>query len=487
MGKLKSLASDTVIYGASTILGRMLNWLLMPFYIRTIAQAEYGLVVNIYCIIAILLVVATLGFETGYFRFVNEENRDKLLDSLLAPIMLVGTAIIAVFGLFNGFCCDLLEIDAAHGSCLITAALIILVDAINAVLFAELRYDRHSVKYSVLRFLQVLITVLFTLFFILYLRHQTICGIDFGSVNAVQYILIANLLGSLSSIFYFVPSFMRRAHGYDFKLLKEVMIYCLPLVGMGFFGVSNQQIEKLMLLKLDTTGDALSELAVYGANYKIGILMAIFTQSFRLAFEPFFFKESKESDKRDIYADVMKYFVYFGLFIYAAVVLFMPLVNIFLTESYYRGNSVIPIVLIGQLIFGVYYSLSMWYKKIDKTYYGFLMSVVGLSVNALFNYLLIPTYGFMGAATSALIGYTVMMVMSLVLGNHYYPINYQFTRMLLVSVGVIGLVEITRRLSAEYMSAYWFVASAICLIIILVAILMIEKVSIKNIMRHGKH
>lgn len=487
MGKLKSLVSDTVIYGASTILGRMLNWLLMPFYIRTIEKAEYGHVVDIYCVIAILLVVVTFGFETGYFRFVTNDNRNRLFDSLLSVVIGVGMLVTAVFWLFSGFFCGLIGFDDVHSSCLITACLIVLVDAINAIFFAELRYDRHSVKYSLLRFFQVVVTVAFNLYFILVLKFKTYFGYDFSQISDVQYVLIANLLGSLSSIFYFLPSYIRRIHGFDTALLREVMWYCLPLMGMGFFGVSNQEIEKLLIGKLDTSANPLAELAVYGGNYKIGILMAIFTQSFRLAFEPFFFKESKESDKRDIYADVMKYFVYFGLFIYAGVVLFIPLIDRFiLVESYWRGNVVIPVVLIGQLFFGVYYSLSMWYKKIDKTYFGLIMSVVGLSVNAALNYLLIPTYGFMGAAVSSLVGYAVMMVMSLALGNHYYPIKYQLWRMSFMTVGVIAFVELVRWFTEAYMPSLWFIPAVLATLFVALFMLWTEHVSLLKLLRRGK-
>lgn len=468
MGKLKSLAGDTVIYGVSTILGRMLNWLLMPLFIRTIAMEEYGLVVNVYAAISVLLVVATMGFETGYFRFVTAENRNKLLDSMLGTVLGIGVTIIAFFALFSDFCCWLIELDAVRSSSLIIATFIVLADALNAVLFAELRYDRKSVKYSVLRLVQVIVTVVFTLLYLFVLRGREVMGIDFRVITDLNGILLANLLGSLSSIVYFVPKFVSRAHSYDYVLLKEVVIYCVPLVGMGFFGMCNQQIEKFMIPKMVTADNGLVELAVYGGNYKIGILMAIFTQSFRLAFEPFFFKESKENDRRDIYADVMTYFVGFGLIIYAGVILFMPLVNKFIIiEDYQRGNVVIPFVLMGQLFFGVYYSLSMWYKKIDKTYYGLLMSLAGLTVNTVMNYILLPIMGIMGAAISAMTGYGVMMVLSLVLGNHYYPIPYKWSRMIMMTVLALAVTHLFEWINETYMGSFWIVGSLVGLGIVM--------------------
>lgn len=462
MGKLKSLAGDTVIYGVSTILGRMLNWLLMPLFIRTIPMAEYGLVVNVYAAISVLLVVATMGFETGYFRFVTPDNRNRLLDSMLSTVLGISVVIISFFALFSDFCCWMVELDSSRASSLIIATVIVLVDALNAILFAELRYDRKSVKYSVLRLIQVVVTVVFTLLFLFVLRGNIICGIDFNQITDLNGILLSNLIGSLSSIFYFLPGFVRRSHSYDFKLLKDVVIYSIPLVGMGFFGMCNQQVEKFMIPKLVNADDGLVELAVYGGNFKIGVLMAIFTQSFRLAFEPFFFKESKDNDKREIYADVMNYFVAFGMIIYAGVILFIPLIDKFIiTPAYHRGNVVIPFVLAGQLFFGVYYSLSMWYKKIDKTYYGIIMSFAGLVVNTVLNWFLIPVLGITGAALSAMIGYGVMMILSLLLGNHYYPIPYKWSSIL--SLVVVGFVatHLFKWINDEYLGSFWIIGSLI--------------------------
>ncbi len=484
MGKIKSLAGDTVLYGVSTILGRLLNWLLMPFYVRTISQHDYGSVLVVYSLIAILLVVVTLGFETGFFRFVNEENNKKLLDTLSGTVLGFGVVLTGVFMLFSDFFCSLFEFESPD--VLFYASLIVLVDSFNAIFFAQLRYYRRSLKYSFLRFFQVLLTVALNLFFLLYLNRHTFFGIDFSAVNSITYILIANLLGSLSSTFYFLPSIIRSGHSFDFALLKTVFVYCLPLVGMGFFGIANQNIEKILMLSLDTHDDVQAQIAIYGANYKIGILMAIFTQSFRLAFEPFFFKESKTSSKTDIYADVMKYFVYFGLIIYAVVLLFMPIVNTLLSPDYYCGNVVIPFILIAQLFFGVYYSLSMWYKAIDKTYYGILMSFVGLMVNVVCNVLLIPNFGYLGAAISTLVGYMVMMILSLYLGNKFYPINYPLKKLAIVTISVVAVVQAMKYVNENFVGNMWFLISFMTLVAIILFFARVENISISKVLNYAR-
>lgn len=483
MGKLKSLAGDTVIYGVSTILGRMLNWLLMPFYIRTISQHDYGEVVVVYSVIAILLVVATLGFETGYFRFVNADNKHKLVHTLSSAVLAFGLMLTATYLCFPSVFMSLCGVT--DSSLLLFALLIVIVDAYNAIFFAQLRYERQSLKYSLLRFFQVVVTVVLNLFFLLWLNDKVLFGIDFSAMPDVCYILIANLLGSLSSTIYLLPSICSH-YSIDLSLLKRVFVYSFPLVGMGFLGNANQQIEKFLMLALDTHSDVHAQIAIYGANYKIGILMAIFTQSFRLAFEPFFFKENGQSSKTEIYAQVMKYFVYFGLVIYAGVMFFMPLVNIMLKPEYYEGNVVIPIILLAQLFFGVYYSLSMWYKAIDKTYYGVIMSFVGLSVNVVCNVLMIPSLGYFGAALSTLIGYFVMMVLSLYLGNKYYPINYPLKKLSVVCLAVLLFVQIVNYLAHNYAQSLWFILSAVGFVVVVLSLLKIENLSPKMLLKYAK-
>lgn len=483
MGKLKALAGDTFIYGASTILGRLLNWLLMPFFIKVIPKVEYGEVTLAYSVISILLVLVTLGFETGYFRFVNSDNKKTLLSTLSLPVFLLGCFLIVVYVCFPSFFSSLL--DVSHTNILLLSLLIVLFDSYNAIFFAHLRYERKSLIYAGLRFFQVIVNVGLVVFFMLYLRKQILFGIDFSSFGNVSYILLANLIGSLSSTLFFLPLIFATKR-LDYKLLKQVLVYSLPLMCMGFFGMANQNIEKFMINELDYHEVPKAQLAIYAANYKIGVLMSMFTQSFRLAFEPFFFKENANSSKRDIYAVIMKYFVYFGLLIFASVMLFLPWVNLLLVSDYIIGNIVIPFILLGQLFFGVYYSLSMWYKAIDKTYYGIIMSVVGLTVNVILNFMLIPHLGYIGAAISTLVGYFVMMVLSLYLGNKYYPINYPLLRLSIVTIVVVGFVLIIKYLSEVYLSSLWFIAAFAAIIVIVLGLMKLEGLSFKTLLKYAK-
>ena len=324
MGKLKSLAGDTIVYGFSTILGRLLNWLLTPFYLRTIVQTDFGVVVNIYSIIAVLLVVGTLGFETGYFRYVSDNNRNKLFDSLSAGVLVCGLLLTFILHVFRDSLCNWFEISSIEGNILLVTGLIVLVDSLNSIPFAQLRFENKSLKYAVLRLVQVAVTVVFNVLFLIVLKDQSFGWFHFSSGYSVFNILLANLLGSFIITVYFSPRYLKKQYDFRLLLFKQVFLYSLPLVGMGLFGMLNQNIEKIILVKLVRDQEAYKSLAIYGANYKIGVLMAIFTQSFRMAFEPFFFKESKQNANTDVYSKALKFFTIFGMLIYAFVLLFLP-------------------------------------------------------------------------------------------------------------------------------------------------------------------
>jgi O-antigen/teichoic acid export membrane protein len=483
VGKLKSLAGDTIIYGFSTILGRLLNWLLTPFYLRTIAQNDFGVVVNIYSIIAVLLVVGTLGFETGYFRYVKDDNRNRLFDSLSAGVLFVGILLTCLLYLFADSLSSWFEISHVEGNIMLVTGLVVLVDSLNSIPFAQLRFENKSVKYAVLRFVQVLITVFFNILFLVVLRGKSFWIFDFSDSYCVYNIILANLLASFAITLYFIPRFIKRSYEFCFPLFRQVFAYSFPLVGMGLFGMLNQNIEKIILVKLVNDMEPYKSLAIYGANYKIGVLMAIFTQSFRMAFEPFFFKESKDSADTSIYSVALKYFTIFGLLIYASVLLFMPLVNIILTPEYYEGNKIIPFILLGQLFFGIYYSFSIWYKVTDRTYYGILMSFCGLVVNIILLLVLVPVMGYMGAAISTFVGYLVMMLMSYFLGNHFYPIKYPLGRILFYLIFVTTIVYFNSLLTSKF-SSIWFIFSILSVLIIFGCIVFFERGEFKNLLNN---
>jgi len=260
----------------------------------------------------------------------------------------------------------------------------------------------------------------------------------YSSDLRIFYVLWSNLLASFIIFLILIPGIFKNNFSISKDILKVVFKYSYPIVLVGLFGILNQNIDKILLPYLINSEHPFKELAIYGANFKIGVLMALFTQSFRLAFEPFFFKEGKNRDSKAVYSVVLKYFTFFGMLIFLGVVLFIDVVNIILTPEYTEGNVIIPFILLSQLFFGIYYSLSLWYKLTDRTIYGFYMSLIGLIINLSGLFILVPLYGYIGAAVSILISFFTITIISYFLGQKYYPINYPVIHILiLIFMGIL--------------------------------------------------
>lgn len=445
MGKLKKLAGETVIYGVSTILGRLLNWLLMPFYIRTLDLEQFGGIVNIYSYIAVFLVILTFGFETGYFRFATKENHKKLLKSLGLTVLFFSTVLVVLTSTFVISFDNLFNDDVLLSEYFIYASLIVGIDAVISLPFAELRYLNKTLKYATLRFLQVALNIFFNVFFLvlcpkLIELDQEWVYFIYDPLNRLKYVFISNLLGSGIIALFLVFNIFRESAKFSISLVKSTAKYSYPIMIVGLFGMLILNIDKILMPKLLNV-EAYHDLAIYGANFKIGVLMALFIQSYRLAFEPFFFKEGKNKASKELYALILKYFVIFGMLIYVGVLLFIQIVNLLLLPEYIEGNSIIPFILLGQLFFGIYYSLSLWYKLTDKTYFGALISGVGAIMVVILNIFLVPYFGYFGAALSSFICFLFMMLTSYFLGQKYYPINYPLWDILIyISSGVLLII-----------------------------------------------
>ena len=426
-GNLRVLAGETIIYGVSTMLGRFLNWLLMPFYIRTILPEEYGVVINIYGVISILLVVFTYGLETGFFRFSRKgEQADVFKTSLVmigsTSLLFIIITIFSAKGISNYF------YDGAYKNSLILVSVIVAFDSFLAIPFANLRLNNKSIKFGIFRIANIGLNIFFNLFFLLLLpylikgNYLSVFFIDiYNNGNGVFYVLLSNALSSIITALFFIKEFNNQKGFFSGALLIQLLKYSWPVLVVGITGMLIQNSDKvLMPVLLGENG--FKELAVYGANFKIGVLMSLFTQSFRFAFEPYFFNIQEKG--KESYAKVMEYFVFFGILIFLGVTLFLDVINILLTKEYLYGNIIIPYVLLGQLFYGIYFNLSLWYKLTDKTIYGAIFGTAGTILTIWLNFILIPTYGIIGGAIAIMVGYGVMMIVSFMLGQKYYKIPY---------------------------------------------------------------
>ena len=478
MSKLKKLAGDTVIYGVSTILGRLLNWLLMPFYIRTLDPELFGGVVNIYSYIAVVLVFLTFGFETGYFRFVKDSNRDILLKTLGTAVTVFSVVFCGLVIIFRLPIAGWLGNEYLAAEFFVLAALIVSLDSITSIPFADLRFRNKTIRYASLKFFSVLLNIAFNVFFLVicpYLLKKEYSFVEyfFDANNKLIYVFVANLISSGIIGIMLIPNIFRIKCKLNLNILKDIAKYSYPIMLVGLFGMLIQNIDKILMPHL-INDNAMKALAIYGANYKIGILMALFIQSYRLAFEPFFFKEGKNHASKELYARILKFFVVFGVIIYVAVLLFIDVINILLIPEYYEGNIVIPFILLGQLFFGIYYSLSLWYKLTDKTNFGAFISGIGAIIAIASNILLVPKFGYLGAAISSFICFLLMTVISYVIGQKYYSVNYPVFRIVGHIICAIGIVYLAGKLSISN-ELFNFAAKAIIFVSYIAFLYLIER------------
>lgn len=435
MAGVKSLAKDTAIYGLSSIIGRFLNWLLVPLYTIKLTEAEYGVVTNLYAYVALTLIVLTYGMETGFFRFINREDcKDpmKVYSTVLISLATTSTLFIALVFLFLGPLSRALDCGD-HPQYIWMLAVAVGVDAFTAIPFCYLRYQKKAVKFATLKCINIAINIGLNLVFFLLIYNAQI---------AEGYIFIANILASLLLL----PLLWRELTGFrwrfDWPLLRRMLNYSWPLLILGIAGNMNQNLDKILFPFL-TAGqpDSMAQLGIYGACCKVALVMMMFTQAYRFAYEPFIFAKNREQggEKLQAYSDAMKFFVIFGMVIFLGVMFYMPLLRHFIAPAFQSGLRVVPIVMIADLFFGVFFNLSLWYKLTDKTIWGTWFSLIGLAVTITLNVIFVPTYGYMACAWAAFSCYGVMMLVSYFVGLKKHPLRYPIKRMGAYFFGALAL------------------------------------------------
>lgn len=434
---IKSLAKDTAIYGLSSIVGRFLNWCLVPLYTGVFAEAEYGVVNYVYGIVAIALIVLTYGMETGFFRFANHDRWKN-------PLQVYSTALIslAVSGL--AFICIVLAMlkpvswwmrCEGHESYVWMMAVCVAVDAFSALPFSYLRFRNRAMRFAVVKLANIGINIGLNLFFILlcpWLMQRAPGAVSWFYVPGygIGYIFVANFIATIATLMLLAPELRGFRWTFSGKLWREMIAYSAPLLVLGVAGIMNQTLGQLMLPALDRSADPMGQLGIYGANYKIAIVMVMFIQAFRFAYEPFIFAENKRQGQKSTqaYSDAMKYFVIAALAIFLAVMYYIDIVKHFIDARYWSGLKVVPIVMVAELFFGIFFNLSVWYKLTDRTIWGMWFSLLGLALTIGLNALLVPRIGFMGCAWAAFGCYGAMMLASYFVGQAKHPIPYPLRR-----------------------------------------------------------
>jgi O-antigen/teichoic acid export membrane protein len=477
--QMKTLAKETAIYGVSSILGKFLNWMLVPLYTFTLENsADYGVVVNLYAWTALLLVILTYGMETGFFRFANKdkENADKVYGNSLIVVGFTSLLFAIITVVFAQPIATLMGYPL-NPEYIAMLGVVVAMDAFGAIPFAYLRFKSRPIKFASLKILMILVNIFFNIFFLVicpWLMKNAPATIDwfYNPHYGVGYVFVANVIQTVVVTLALLPDVMKAKFRYDAALTKQILRYSLPLLVLGVAGIMNQTLDKIIFPYLiSDPALAKSELGIYGACFKISMVMMMFTQAFRYAYEPFIFAQHKDKNSKEAYADAMKYFIIFSLLIFLGMVFYLDVFKLLIREDYWVGLKVVPIVLFSYIFQGVFFNLSLWYKLVDKTMYGAWFSVFGLVITLVINIMFVPIFSYMASAWAAFACYLVMMLISYYFGQKHLPINYD-----LKTIGLYtGIAVVLFVASLLIDTPYWMLNIALKSVLMFVYLFILVK------------
>ncbi len=465
MAAIRKLAGQTLVYGFTTILGRILNYLLVPLHTRIFKPEEYGVVAELYAYVTFLLVVYSYGMETGFFRFSNKSD---------SPIKVFSTAFFSLVGstvlfttlllFFSGEIATLLDYQD-HPEYIVYILLILAFDTIAVIPFARLRYQEAAWRFATIKNLNILINVGLNVFFLLLCPFLLDNGPLFmkGWINwlysqeiGVGYVFIANLVASIVTLLMLTGEMRAIRLTIDWAIWKSMLKYAAPLLIVGLAGMVNETIDRVLLKHFLPYGPEknMAQLGMYGACYKLSIFMTLSVQAFRYAAEPFFFSESKKQDPRQTYAKVMTYFVFAGSVIFLGVTLYIDILKYFVGSQYYEGLKVVPVLLLANLFLGIYYNLAIWYKLTEQTYLGAMIAILGALVTLGLNIWWIPIFGYMGSAWATFFSYLMMVLVSYILSRKYYQIPYSIGRILFYLVLAVFLYFLSNHAKTNWLGGW---------------------------------
>ena len=455
--QMKILAKETAIYGVSSIVGKFLNWMLVPLYTYVLQQqSDYGIVTNLYAWTALLLVILTYGMETGFFRFANKEGEN--------PQTVYKTSLIALFStsLLFAVVCVVWQVPIAvalgyptHSEFIAMLGVVVAMDAFASIPFAYLRYKKHPLQFAALKLLFVFLNIVLNLFFLVLCPKIQDWGIIASWYNpdyGVGYVFVANIMATAIQTMFLLPAILEgfkssgaqecRCLGvFSWKLLGQMLKYSLPLLVLGVCGIMNQTLDRILFPFFYTGADAQTQLGIYGACFKVAMVMMMFTQAFRYAYEPFVFAKHKDKQSVAAYADAMKYYIVFSYMILLGMIFYLDLLKFIIAPSYWEGLKIVPIVLWTYIFQGVYFNLSFWYKLTDKTQWGAYFSIIGVVITFGLQVVFVPRIGYMASALSSTVCYMVIMLLSYFMGRKHLTIPYDLRRIGIYTLVVLILLS----------------------------------------------
>lgn len=435
MNPLKKLAGQTAIYGLSTILPRFLNYLLTPLLTYIFERpVDFGVNTEIYAYISFINIIFTYGMETAFFNFTSKtEDKNSVYSTALISILASTASLSLILLLFSGQLANLTNYGD-HRNFIIWSIMIVATDAIMAIPFARLRLNNNAKKFAIIKMANVFLNVFLNVFYFVICKNAYEANLSTGEESffsnfynpqiGIGYSFLANLIANLVCLLFLAKEFTGFEYKFDKDLWKKMLLYALPLLIVGLAGMINETFDRIILKYLLPENIGLHEIGVYGACYKISILMTIFIQAFRYAAEPFFFNNENNTDSKKMNALVMKYFVIGCALIFLGTMMNLSWIQSFVSKPYRIGIHVVPILLMANLFLGIYYNLSIWYKLTGQTKFGALITIVGAAITLFINFIFIPKYSYTASAWATFFSYGIMMIISYFLGKKFYPVKY---------------------------------------------------------------
>ena len=476
---IKKLFGEIAIYGLSSIIGRLLNYLLVPLYTYVfINPADYGVVSELYAWVAFLIVILTFGMETAFFKFIqNEGDQKNVFSTALSALLSLNSVFFLIVLLFYQDIASLLLYEG-HGEYIVMLGAIVSIDAISALPLAKLRAEEKAKRFSIIQLSSIAVNIILNVIFLLF-------WFDYNNPEqGVFYIFLANLIASLVKPIFLFKSFTL-IRGIDQSLLKRMLVFSFPLAIAGFAGIINETLDRILLKQMlynpenpSSLDYAEAQVGIYSASYKLAMLIAILLQAYRYAAEPFFFSQMKNQDRNKIYSQIMNVFIAFVCGIFLLVTLNIDIFKYFIqNETYWVGLQVVPILLMANIFLGIYYNQSIWFKLSGKTKFGAYIALFGASLTVLINILYIPKFGYMACAWATLIVYFTQMVISYILGQRHYPIPYNLKKFIFYISLALALFFLSPYIKVDNFTVNLFIQNSLLLMFVMTAVYIERRVN----------
>ena len=456
--EMKSLAKDTAIYGGTNILSKFLNWMLVVLYTYTLpSPAEYGVVTNLYAWTSLLLVILTYGMETGFFRFANKdvENAPKVYGNSLIAVGFTSLLFSIFIVVFQHPVANLLHYNQ-HPEYIWMLGLSVAMDAFSSIPFVYLRFIKRPYAFAGMKLFYIALSIVLNVFFLVvcpWLMKVAPSTVSwFYDPNyGVGYVFVANIISTSIQTLVLTKFISGAKFDFDSRLLKQILKYSYPLLFLGIAGIANQNLDKMMFPFLQFGEQGKTDLGIYGAVSKLALVIMMFTQAFRFAYEPFVFAKHKDKDSKQTYSDAMKFFVIFSFLIFLGMMLYMDIIKYLVPSNYWIGLKIVPIILFSFIFQGIFFNLSIWYKLTDKNHYGAWFSAIGTVIIFVGNVLLVPKFSYWGCVWTAFAGYLVVMLLSYFFGQKFMPINYNLKKLGIYLLLTIVLFVVSTFIHTPYL------------------------------------